>query len=423
MAKKDPIQYKGFTINYLRGEYRADAYASPQFTNTNLAKLKKEINEYLKDESKGGSTYAKGGEIEKQAIYEWNTMDRFVRADFLDEIDEDLDLGESRFEMKAYKYDDLPKNVQEEVVKRLGYDSSGSTYAEGGEIIYTHKLIATTVGGNQLSDYVAKNKGEADKKKKELLKEKGIKSVEIVPSILRKPTYAEGGLTPKQKASLKKSGFSDSEIEKANKREKQGSQYAKTTVNPMFNTYAEGGEIIKEISTHKAVRNGDKIDIISKGFEIEDLKYSDEVLYSIPAENEEDLMSIFDNLQEENRILLAQANGDFSKGGSTYAEGGKVIDKDEFISWLDTNGVDVTKLKFTHRDKNREIWIHSKKGTSVGSVVTYFDFKEYESMGEEGVNQFIYGYNLPLKGGSTYAEGGSIKSKGWFSGELSFLNW
>jgi hypothetical protein len=362
MAKKDPIQYKGFTINYLRGEYRADAYASPQFTNTNLAKLKKEINEYLRDESKGGSTYAKGGEIEKQAIYEWNTMDRFVRADFLDEIDEDLDLGESRFEMKAYKYDDLPKNVQEEVVKRLGYDSSGST-------------------------------------------------------------YAEGGLTPKQKASLKKSGFSDSEIEKANKREKQGSQYAKTTVNPMFNTYAEGGEIIKEISTHKAVRNGDKIDIISKGFEIEDLKYSDEVLYSIPAENEEDLMSIFDNLQEENRILLAQANGDFSKGGSTYAEGGKVIDKDEFISWLDTNGVDVTKLKFTHRDKNREIWIHSKKGTSVGSVVTYFDFKEYESMGEEGVNQFIYGYNLPLKGGSTYAEGGSIKSKGWFSGELSFLNW
>ena len=63
MAKKDPIQYKGFTINYLRREYRADAYASPQFTNTNLAKLKKEINEYLRDEPKGGSTYAEGGEI------------------------------------------------------------------------------------------------------------------------------------------------------------------------------------------------------------------------------------------------------------------------------------------------------------------------------------------------------------------------
>ena len=65
MAKKDPIQYKGFTINYLRGEYRADAYASPQFTNTNLAKLKKEINQYLRDESKGGSTYAKGGKYLK----------------------------------------------------------------------------------------------------------------------------------------------------------------------------------------------------------------------------------------------------------------------------------------------------------------------------------------------------------------------
>ena len=64
MAKKDPIQYKGFTINYLRGEYRADAYANPQFTNTNLAKLKKEINQYLKTESKKTS-YAEGGEIEE----------------------------------------------------------------------------------------------------------------------------------------------------------------------------------------------------------------------------------------------------------------------------------------------------------------------------------------------------------------------
>jgi hypothetical protein len=90
-----------------------------------------------------GSTYAGGGEIEQQAIYEWNTMDRFVRADLLDEIDEDLNLGESRFEMKAYKYDDLPKNVQEEVVKRLGYDSSGSTYAEGGKIDQQIKFVIT----------------------------------------------------------------------------------------------------------------------------------------------------------------------------------------------------------------------------------------------------------------------------------------
>jgi hypothetical protein len=114
-----------------------------------------------------------------------------------------------------------------------------------------------------------------------------------------------------------------------------------------------------------------------------------------------------------------QVNYELKKeSGSTYAEGGKVIDKDEFISWLDTNGVDVTKLKFTHRDKNREIWIHSKKGTSVGSVVTYFDFKEYESMGEEGANQFIYGYNLPLKGGSMASGGKITDSILWRNGEI-----
>ena len=70
MAKKTPIQYKGYTINYINGEYRADAYSNPQFTNTNLAKLKKEINQYLRDESKGGSTYADGGEIRTMALHD-----------------------------------------------------------------------------------------------------------------------------------------------------------------------------------------------------------------------------------------------------------------------------------------------------------------------------------------------------------------
>ncbi len=53
--------------------------------------------------------------------------------------------------------------------------------------------------------------------------------------------FSKGGLTPKQKASLKKYGYGDSEIEKANEREKKGSKFAKTKVNPMFNTYEAGG--------------------------------------------------------------------------------------------------------------------------------------------------------------------------------------
>jgi hypothetical protein len=84
MAKKDPIQYKGFTINYIGGEYRADAYANPQFTNTNLAKLKKEINQYLKTESKKTS-YAGGGEISvvKSIVYQELGEDNGEKAMYL----------------------------------------------------------------------------------------------------------------------------------------------------------------------------------------------------------------------------------------------------------------------------------------------------------------------------------------------------
>lgn len=42
------IYYKGFGINWISGEYTARAYANPTFTNTNLKKLKQQINEYLK---------------------------------------------------------------------------------------------------------------------------------------------------------------------------------------------------------------------------------------------------------------------------------------------------------------------------------------------------------------------------------------
>jgi len=71
------------------------------------------------------SSYEKGGKTENQAIYEWNTMDKFTRADFLEEIEEDVNLGDDRFYMKGYKYDDLPKKVQKEVVNRLSYGFGG----------------------------------------------------------------------------------------------------------------------------------------------------------------------------------------------------------------------------------------------------------------------------------------------------------
>lgn len=61
-------------------------------------------------------------------------------------------------------------------------------------------------------------------------------------------------------------------------------------------------KIIKQNSTHKAVKEEFYIKIYLKGFESDGLKYKDEYLYSIPAENEDDLFAIFEELDEDNRI-------------------------------------------------------------------------------------------------------------------------
>ena len=86
----------------------------------------------------------------------------------------------------------------------------------------------------------------------------------------------------------------------------------------------KGGEILQEISTHKAVKKGDKIYIYLKGLTIKndddrefakefpDL-FKDELLRVIPAENEDDLFDIFENYEETNRYNL-----------SGYARGGNV---------------------------------------------------------------------------------------------------
>jgi antirestriction protein len=87
---------------------------------------------------------------------------------------------------------------------------------------------------------------------------------------------------------------------------------------------AEGGEILQEISTHKAVKKGDKIYIYLKGLTIkndDDREFAkkfpdwfkDELLRVIPAENEDDLFFIFENYEETNRYNL-----------SGYARGGNV---------------------------------------------------------------------------------------------------
>jgi hypothetical protein len=66
----------------------------------------------------------------------------------------------------------------------------------------------------------------------------------------------------------------------------------------------------KENGTHKAVEYKGKIGLFLKGFTIEDLTFEDELLYTIPLAHEDDLESIFDNIEETTRILLAEARGE-----------------------------------------------------------------------------------------------------------------
>lgn len=61
--------------------------------------------------------------------------------------------------------------------------------------------------------------------------------------------------------------------------------------------------IIKEISTHKAVRNGDMIDI----YEL------DEKIKSMPYEDIDDLVPMFDRFEETNRMNMAEFSMYFQK--------------------------------------------------------------------------------------------------------------
>jgi len=70
------------------------------------------------------------------------------------------------------------------------------------------------------------------------------------------------------------------------------------------------GEIVEQISTHVAIREGDKIGIYTKGFEtggdvrnpLDELYILfPEKLYTIPAEDEYNLFTIFERYKEDNR--------------------------------------------------------------------------------------------------------------------------
>ena len=75
---------------------------------------------------------------------------------------------------------------------------------------------------------------------------------------------------------------------------------------------------LKEISTHKAVEENGVIKIYLKGFSIKakvvngvyypEYSCEDELLYTLPTEEEENLLSIFERYEEDNRVNVAELN-------------------------------------------------------------------------------------------------------------------
>jgi hypothetical protein len=73
------------------------------------------------------------------------------------------------------------------------------------------------------------------------------------------------------------------------------------------------GTVLKQNSTHKAVVSAKGIDIILKGLLLPadeygpEMNFPEERLYSIANEDKDNLFWIFEELEEEMRILIAEA--------------------------------------------------------------------------------------------------------------------
>jgi len=135
---KTPIQYKGYTINFIQGEYRADAYANPQITDKNLAKLKQKINQYLK----GNSKYDNGGNI---TDYDWANEFRKTKKYFVvllaeengeEEIFEGNVQARSESEALSEARRGFEFNYPNKMIKKVSIDKTKNTnrYSEGGGV-------------------------------------------------------------------------------------------------------------------------------------------------------------------------------------------------------------------------------------------------------------------------------------------------
>ena len=179
------------------------------------------------------------------------------------------------------------------------------------------------------------------------------------------PKYDKGGklddkhskykyLSNKNVEMFRDFGYSEEKIKEVNDRQGRGSQFANTPVNPMFNTYAEGGEI-KVIGNKIIISDENDNEYVYRHFLKEDkhylIPYIDTKSISkeywehhfIPKDTWVDIENIdfndynitkeqFDSIKnkglQKQKEILSKYHSSFAKGGSTYAEGGQIAQND-----------------------------------------------------------------------------------------------
>ena len=263
-----------------------------QFSSLSNKKIKEYKEMYIKhQEMNEGGKFADGGRIVGNYYYDTRFDKPFrVLSEDGDKIGlEYIDKKNQSTELKTVKRNEFDYNVKMGAWNKY---TQPFTYADGGEVS-RYKTGITKFGKNQYA--VRVDVGDKN----------------LIPRLLN--------------------GKYDSKSEAEAFAKRLAKRNNGTYVGEDGN-FADGGMVLMEISTHKAVRNGDKIDIISKGIEIDDLKFNDEKLYSIPYENIDDLLPIFDGLEENNRINLYG-----------YKKGGKIkeLQTDEFTYYVDEDGENV----------------------------------------------------------------------------------
>lgn len=170
----------------------------------------------------------------------------------------------------------------------------------------------------------------------------------------------------------------DANFPSLSKINEQATKDYQETIAKRSDKMAKGGKVLMEISTHKAVKDVDKIKIYRKELEF-DSNYDIvgeklELLYSIPSENEDDLLPIFDDFEETNRILMAEANSqlEMAKGGETEL----VQDQKtkEFSRTMKMKPKDIeTMKKIQDMMAKEKLMYNSKKSMSKGGEATFQD--------------------------------------------------